>query len=108
MTVFGATGDARTFDYGPGDVGIVPRNMGHFVENVGTEEVEMLEVFRAGEFRDFSLFQWYVFVFSLCLRMFEVVGGLFEGLGWNNMLTIWGQDGRDAAADGGRHVVCGG
>ena len=58
VTIFGAEGTARTFDYVPGDVGIVPRNMGHFVENIGDEPVEMLEVFRADEFRDFSLFQW--------------------------------------------------
>ena len=58
ITIFAAEGTARTFDYVPGDVGIVPRNNGHFVENVGDEPVEMLEVFRADEFRDFSLFQW--------------------------------------------------
>lgn len=58
VTIFGSEGSARTFDYVPGDVGIVPRNMGHFVENIGDEPVEMLEVFRADEFRDFSLFQW--------------------------------------------------
>ncbi|KXJ91758.1 oxalate decarboxylase oxdC [Microdochium bolleyi] len=58
VTVFGSEGAARTFDYQPGDVGIVPRNMGHFVENIGDEPVEMLEVFKADEFRDFSLFQW--------------------------------------------------
>ncbi len=67
VTVFGAEGTARTFDYQAGDVGIVPRNMGHFVENVADdEEVEMLEIFRADEFRDFSLFQWYV---SLLCRL---------------------------------------
>ncbi|KAK8088985.1 oxalate decarboxylase family bicupin [Apiospora hydei] len=58
ITIFAAEGTARTFDYVPGDVGIVPRNNGHFVENIGDEPVEMLEVFRADEFRDFSLFQW--------------------------------------------------
>lgn len=58
VTIFASEGTARTFDYMPGDVGIVPRNMGHFVENIGDEPVEMLEVFRADEFRDFSLFQW--------------------------------------------------
>lgn len=58
VTIFGSSGTARTFDYMPGDVGIVPRNMGHFVENIGDEPIEMLEVFRADEFRDFSLFQW--------------------------------------------------
>lgn len=58
VTIFGAEGTARTFDYVPGDVGIVPRNMGHFVENIGDEPIEMLEIFKADEFRDFSLFQW--------------------------------------------------
>lgn len=58
VTIFASEGTARTFDYVPGDVGIVPRNMGHFVENIGDEPIEMLEVFRADEFRDFSLFQW--------------------------------------------------
>lgn len=58
ITVFAAEGTARTFNYVAGDIGIVPRNMGHFVENIGDEPIEMLEVFRADEFRDFSLFQW--------------------------------------------------
>lgn len=58
VTIFASEGTARTFDYVPGDVGIVPRNMGHFVENIGDEPIEMLEIFRADEFRDFSLFQW--------------------------------------------------
>lgn len=59
MTVFAAEGNARTFDYMAGDVGIVPKNMGHFVENLSDDEpLEMLEIFRADEFLDFSLFQW--------------------------------------------------
>ncbi|KAM0426445.1 hypothetical protein ACHAPT_008136 [Fusarium lateritium] len=58
ITIFAAQGEARTFDFLPGDVGITPRNMGHFVENIGDEPIEMLEVFRADEFRDVSLFRW--------------------------------------------------
>ncbi|KAM3457267.1 hypothetical protein NHJ6243_007854 [Beauveria neobassiana] len=58
VTIFAAEGNARTFNYVAGDVGIVPKNMGHFVENIGDEPLEMLEVFRADRFRDFSLFQW--------------------------------------------------
>ncbi|KAK0716903.1 oxalate decarboxylase oxdC [Lasiosphaeria miniovina] len=58
VTVFAAEGTARTFDYQAGDVGVVPRNMGHFIENIGDEPLEVLELFRADEFRDFSLFQW--------------------------------------------------
>ncbi|KAK5084384.1 hypothetical protein LTR05_005460 [Lithohypha guttulata] len=59
VTIFASEGNARTFDYGPGDVGIVPKNMGHFIENLSDdEEVEVLEIFRADEFLDFSLFDW--------------------------------------------------
>jgi oxalate decarboxylase family bicupin protein len=61
VTIFAAEGNARTFDYVAGDVGIVPRNMGHFIENLSDEEgdeVEVLEIFRADRFRDFSLLQW--------------------------------------------------
>lgn len=58
VTVFAAEGNARTFNFQAGDVGIVPKNMGHFVESIGDEPVEMLEIFRADKFRDFSLFQW--------------------------------------------------
>lgn len=50
MTIFAAEGNARTFDYMAGDVGIVPRNMGHFIENLSDDEpLEVLEIFRAGK-----------------------------------------------------------
>lgn len=59
VTIFAAEGNARTFDYMPGDVGIVPKNMGHFIENLSDDEpLEVLEIFRADQFQDFSLFQW--------------------------------------------------
>ena len=59
VTIFASEGNARTFDYGPGDVGIVPKNMGHFIENLSDDEdVEILEIFRSDEFLDFSLFDW--------------------------------------------------
>ncbi|KAI1611874.1 oxalate decarboxylase [Exophiala viscosa] len=59
VTVFASSNSARTFNYMAGDVGIVPKSMGHFVENLSdTEEVEMLEMFRAPRFEDFSLEQW--------------------------------------------------
>ncbi|KAH8174571.1 cupin domain-containing protein [Sarocladium implicatum] len=57
-TIFASQGEARSFNYVPGDVGIVPANMGHYVQCISDEPCEMLEVFRADEFRDFSLFQW--------------------------------------------------
>jgi oxalate decarboxylase family bicupin protein len=59
VTIFAAEGNARTFDYSAGDVGIVPKNNGHFIENLSDDEpLEVLEIFRADKFEDFSLFQW--------------------------------------------------
>ncbi|KAL9070532.1 MAG: hypothetical protein Q9161_004829 [Pseudevernia consocians] len=58
ITVFASSNTARTFDYMPGDVGIVPKSMGHYVENIGDEELEFLEIFKAPKFEDFSLEQW--------------------------------------------------
>ena len=43
----------------PGDVRIVPKSIGHYVENLSaTEEIEMLKNFEASKFEDFSLEQW--------------------------------------------------
>src|SRR5262249_55774915 len=40
MTVFAADGAAGTFDYQPGDVGLVPQNMGHYIENTGATKLQ--------------------------------------------------------------------
>jgi oxalate decarboxylase len=58
MGVFGASGQARTFDFRAGDVGYVPFAMGHYVENTGTTTLRFLEVFRSSYFADVSLDQW--------------------------------------------------
>jgi oxalate decarboxylase len=58
MTVFAASGKARTFDYQAGDVGYVPFAMGHYVENIGDEPLRFLELFRSDHFADISLNQW--------------------------------------------------
>ena len=60
ISIFASSGTARTFNYQAGDVGIVPANFGHYVENISeTEDVEFLEIFRAPKFEDFSLEQWH-------------------------------------------------
>ncbi|KAL2002884.1 hypothetical protein VTN02DRAFT_5670 [Thermoascus thermophilus] len=59
ITVFAASGTSRTFNYVAGDVGIVPKGMAHYVENLSEDEpVEFLEIFRSAKFEDFSLEQW--------------------------------------------------
>jgi oxalate decarboxylase len=58
MTVFGAQGSARTFDFQAGDVGTVPKSMAHYVENTGDGPLQFLELFRDDRFMDVSLAQW--------------------------------------------------
>ena len=58
VTIFASNGNARTFNYQAGDVGIVPKNNAHYVENIGKGEVEMLEIFRSAKFEDCSTEQW--------------------------------------------------
>src|SRR6202158_4660664 len=58
MGVFGASGQARTFDFQAGDVGYVPFAMGHYIENTGTVPLRFLEMFRSSYYADVSLDQW--------------------------------------------------
>jgi len=58
MTVFDATANARTFNYCAGDVGYVPKTLGHYIENVGRETVHVINVFKSPRYSDISLNQW--------------------------------------------------
>ncbi|WFU91409.1 cupin domain-containing protein (plasmid) [Rhizobium sp. CC1099] len=58
MTVFDATSKARTFNYRPGDVGFVPRTLGHYIENTGTTPVKVINVFNSRFCTDVSLNRW--------------------------------------------------
>jgi oxalate decarboxylase len=58
MGVFGASGQARTFNFQAGDVGYVPFATGHYIENTGTTPMRFLEVFKSSYYADVSLNQW--------------------------------------------------
>ncbi|QTQ85865.1 cupin domain-containing protein (plasmid) [Agrobacterium tumefaciens] len=58
MTVFDATSKARTFNYRAGDVGFVPRTLGHYIENTGTTTVTVINVFNCLICSDISLNRW--------------------------------------------------
>lgn len=58
MTVFDATNKARTFDYRAGDVGFVPKTLGHYIENTGSEPVRVINVFNSRFCTDVSLNRW--------------------------------------------------
>jgi oxalate decarboxylase len=45
-------------DFNANDVGFVPSNAPHYIENTGDADVVFLEMFAAEEFMDVSLNQW--------------------------------------------------
>ena len=49
MTVFNTGPKATTNDFRPGDVGVVRKNLGHYVENTGSDVLQFLEVFRSDD-----------------------------------------------------------
>jgi oxalate decarboxylase len=58
MTVFFPVDNARTVDFHANDVGYVPSNSGHYIENTGDTDIVFLEMFAASILQDVSLNQW--------------------------------------------------
>jgi oxalate decarboxylase len=59
MTVFNTGPKATTNDFRPGDVGVVRKSLGHYVENTGSDVMQFLEVFRTSRYEEVSLAQWF-------------------------------------------------
>jgi oxalate decarboxylase len=58
MTVFFPVDNAHTMDFNANDVGYVPSNAPHYIENTGDTDLVFLETLPSGEFTDVSLNQW--------------------------------------------------
>lgn len=58
MTVFNTGPKATTNDFRAGDVGVVRRNYGHYVENTGDDVLQFIEVFRSDRYEEVSLANW--------------------------------------------------
>jgi oxalate decarboxylase len=58
MTVFGSHGRARTDEFGLQDVGYVPQGYGHYIENTGSEDLEVLIVLNNGAYESISITAW--------------------------------------------------
>jgi oxalate decarboxylase len=58
MTVFFPVDNARTVDFHANDVGYVPSNAGHYIENTGHTDAIFLEMLPTQKFEDISLNQW--------------------------------------------------
>ena len=51
-------GRARTEEFAAGDVGYVPQGYGHYIENVGSEDLEVVIVLNNGTYQSISLTAW--------------------------------------------------
>lgn len=58
MTVFNTGPHANTTDFKAGDVGVVRRNFGHYVENTGGDTLIYIETFRSDRYEEVSLANW--------------------------------------------------
>jgi oxalate decarboxylase len=58
MTVFFPYDNARTVDFNSNDVGYVPSNAPHYIENTGDTDAVFLEMLATDVFEDVSLNQW--------------------------------------------------
>ncbi|TVY40836.1 Oxalate decarboxylase [Lachnellula subtilissima] len=56
--IYAAVNNAQTFDFHAGDTGYIPKQMTHYVENVGKDDLMFIEVLQADHFSDMSLGQW--------------------------------------------------
>jgi oxalate decarboxylase/phosphoglucose isomerase-like protein (cupin superfamily) len=55
MTVFGSHGRARTDEFTAGDVGYVPQGYGHYIENTGTDELQVVLVLNNATYESISI-----------------------------------------------------
>jgi oxalate decarboxylase len=58
VTVFNTGPAAITTDFYAGDIGYVPKALGHYIENTGTGDLVFMEIFRAPRFEEISLSDW--------------------------------------------------
>ena len=58
MTVFGSHGRARTDEFSAGDVGYIPQGYGHYIENTGSDELQVVAVFNNGSYELVSITAW--------------------------------------------------
>ncbi|HWZ40838.1 MAG TPA: oxalate decarboxylase family bicupin [Bradyrhizobium sp.] len=58
MTVFNTGPNVLTMNFSAGDIGYVPRNFGHYIENVGATDLVVVGVFRAPRYEEVSLSNW--------------------------------------------------
>jgi oxalate decarboxylase len=58
VQVFDTGPKVQTMDFHAGDIGVVKRNFGHYIQNTGTTDAQVLAVFKTSEYQEVSLSDW--------------------------------------------------
>jgi len=58
VRIFGSHGRVRTEEFGKGHVAFIPQGFGHYVEQIGDEPTQILNLFNSGLFQEISLTAW--------------------------------------------------
>ena len=58
VTVFNTGPKAVTADFKPGDVWYIKKSLGHYVENTGSDEFQVVSVYKSERFAEVSLSDW--------------------------------------------------
>jgi oxalate decarboxylase len=45
-------------DFRAGDIGVVKRNFGHYIQNTGETDAQVLAVYKTSEYQEVSLSDW--------------------------------------------------
>ncbi|HYZ20759.1 MAG TPA: cupin domain-containing protein [Rhodopila sp.] len=58
VTAYDAGPRAQTADFRAGDIGVIKRMQGHYIENTGTTDATLVAVFKSSEYAEISLSDW--------------------------------------------------
>jgi oxalate decarboxylase len=56
--IFGAHGRSKVEEFGPGQVGFIQQGFGHYIEQIGNEDTQILVTFNAARYQEISLSTW--------------------------------------------------
>src|SRR5215471_11246726 len=89
MSVFGSHGRVRTEEFNAGDVGYVPQGYGHYIENAGSEDLELIIALNNGNYESISLADWIGANSHLLLATnFEVPESTFKDFQTRNRFLV--------------------
>ena len=89
VTMFGAHGRCRTETLEQGDVGYIPRNYGHSIENIGDKKCRILLAFNAGVYESIDLSEWIARnPVDVLAKNFRLPAAVFERFPKKNVFVV--------------------